>query len=235
MNADLQLSLVAGAIADPARARMLCCLMDGHARTATELATVGEVGASTASSHLARLRQQHLVEVLAQGKHRYFKLASPEVARALEALLVLAGVSAPRFKPSTPQPLRLARRCYDHLAGRLGVLLHEHAHAQAWLSPDDGSAEAGAYALSEAGEQALQALGVDVMAARTKRRRFACACLDWSERKPHLGGALGAAWLQRLCEQDWLQPELDSRGLRLTRKGQTRLAALLDVDARSLQ
>ncbi len=133
-TADNQLARVAGAIAEPARARMLCCLMDGHARTATELAAVAEVAASTASAHLARLKEQRLVDAVAQGKHRYFRLASGEVAAALESLLVVAGVARSSFRPSTPSPLRSARTCYDHMAGAAGVALHDHLRAQGWLT-----------------------------------------------------------------------------------------------------
>ncbi|MDN3922676.1 ArsR/SmtB family transcription factor [Roseateles violae] len=221
MNADAETALarVAALIAEPARARMLCSLLDGHARTATELAAVGEIGASTASAHLAKLLEQGLLDCLAQGKHRYYRLADAEVGRALEALLVVAGVARPPFRPSTPDGLREARRCYDHLAGGWGVRLHDHAQAQGWLDTD--------YGLSEAGAAALQRLGVDVAAARQRRRRLACPCMDWSERRPHLGGALGAAWLEALLRQRWLEPELDSRALRPTPRGRRALAALL--------
>ena len=132
---DFQLARLAGAIAEPARARMLGALMDGHARTATELATVADVAASTASAHLARLKEERLVDLLVQGKHRYFRLANDDVAAALESLMVLAG--APRstaFRPSTPSRLRSARTCYDHMAGTAGVALHDRLHAQGWLS-----------------------------------------------------------------------------------------------------
>ncbi len=134
-TADFQLARLAGAIAEPARARMLGCLMDGHARTATELATVAEVAASTASAHLARLKEERLVELLVQGKHRYFRLASDDVAAALESLMVVAGTPrATEFKPNTPSRLRSARTCYDHMAGTAGVALHDRLHAQGWLS-----------------------------------------------------------------------------------------------------
>ena len=221
MNADAEVSLaqVAALMAEPVRARMLCCLLDGHARTATELAAVGEIGASTASAHLSKLLARGLLECLAQGKHRYYRLANAEVARALEALLVVAGVPRQPFKPSTPAGLREARRCYDHLAGSWGVRLHDHAQARGWLAAD--------YGLSAAGERALQALGVDVVAPAQRRRRLACPCMDWSERRPHLGGALGAAWLETLLREGWLEPELDSRALRPTPRGQRRLSALL--------
>lgn len=226
LSADAALAQVAASMAQPARTRMLCCLMDGHARTATELAAVGEVAASTASAHLARLSGLGLVACQAQGKHRYYRLASAEVGLALESLLVLAGRPRARFVPSTPEPLRAARRCYDHLAGHWGVCLHDHALRRAWVAPLP--AEPRGYALTAAGAAALQQLGVDVAAARAaKRRRLACACMDWSERRPHLGGALGAAWLQALLDQDWLRTELDSRALRPTARGTQRLNQLL--------
>lgn len=219
LSADQSLARVAALMADPARSRMLCCLLDGHARTATELAAVGEIGASTASAHLAKLSAQGLLECLAQGKHRYYRLAGSEVGQALEAMLVLAGVRAAPFKPSTPEGLREARRCYDHLAGDWGVRLHDHAQGQGWLDPD--------YGLSEAGRAGLLGLGIDVDAAAQRRRRLACPCMDWSERRPHLGGALGAAWLDALLQQGWLRPELDSRALQPTPVGRRRLAKLL--------
>ena len=116
-DADADVSAVAAAIAEPARTRMLYCLMDGHARTSTELAVVAGVSPSTASVHLARLLEQRLVQVLAQGKHRYYSLQGPSVAAALEALMVVAGGARERFVPNTPTRLRNARTCYDHMAG----------------------------------------------------------------------------------------------------------------------
>jgi len=223
-TADSQLARLAGAIAEPARARMLCCLLDGHARTATELAAVAEVAASTASAHLARLKAQRLVEVLAQGKHRYFRLAGPEVAAALEGLLVVAGVPRSSFKPNTPSPLRAARTCYDHMAGTAGVAMHDRLHAEGWL--EASSADAQAYELTPDGEAALQALGLDLQSARARRRRFACACLDWSERRPHLGGALGAAMLQLSLRRGWVRQDLDSRALALTPRARREVPVL---------
>ncbi|PIF75431.1 ArsR family transcriptional regulator [Variovorax sp. 54] len=222
---DLQLARLAGAIAEPARARMLNCLMDGHARTATELATVAEVAASTASAHLARLKEERLVEVLVQGKHRYFRLASDDVAAALESLMVVAGAPRPTaaaFQPNTPSRLRSARTCYDHMAGTAGVALHDRLHAQGWLS----GLESGSYELTPDGAIALESLGVEVDAVRRSRRRFACACLDWSERRPHLGGALGAAWLQLSLRRGWVRQELDGRALTLTPKAQREMPEL---------
>ncbi|WP_215405674.1 ArsR family transcriptional regulator [Janthinobacterium sp. JC611] len=219
-SADMGLAQLAGAIAEPARARMLCSLLDGHARTATELAALAEVGASTASAHLSRLREDGLLSMLAQGKHRYYRLASAEVGQALEALLVVAGVAATPFTPTTPDRLRHARTCYDHMAGSVAVTLHDQLRAQGWLL-DDGDD----YRLSEAGAAGMAALGIDVPPLRRQRRRFACACLDWSERRAHLGGALEAALLQLALRQRWAERELDSRALRLTPAGEQRLLA----------
>jgi len=214
-DTDGRLARIAGAIAEPARSRMLCSLMDGRARTATELATLAEVAPSTASVHLARLRDDGLLSQVAQGKHRYFRLASDDVAAALEGLMFIAGAAPSPFAPNTPSRLRVARTCYDHVAGALGVQLHDRLHAQGWLSGLDS----GAYQLSEAGALALQTLGLDIDALRQRRRRFACPCLDWSERRNHLGGALGAGWLALSLRRGWLRQGLDDRALAITPKG----------------
>ncbi|MFZ6654708.1 ArsR/SmtB family transcription factor [Undibacterium sp. TJN19] len=215
--ADTQLARLAGAIAEPARARMLCSLMDGRARTSTELATVAEVGTSTASVHLGKLLELHLVNVVAQGKHRYYQLASPEVANALESLLLIAGLPRPRFVPTTPDRLRKARTCYDHMAGEVAVGVHDYLLQQAWVKPVNGDDTA--YELTAEGVKALEEMGLDIATIRKTRRRFACSCLDWSERTPHLGGALGAALLNLLLSRAWLERDLDSRALGLTLKG----------------
>ena len=222
-HADLVVSRIAAAIGEPARARMLFCLMDGRARTSTELAVVAEVSPSTASVHLQRLRAQRLVGVLAQGKHRYYSLEGPRVAAALEALSVLAGRSRHPFVPTTPDPLRAARTCYDHIAGTLGVALHDRFAAMRWLAP--GPKDGNAYDLTQAGAKAFEALGIEVEAARALRRRFAFACVDWSERRPHIGGALGAALLQAALKRRWVVQDLDSRALRVTGSGRREMSA----------
>jgi DNA-binding transcriptional ArsR family regulator len=230
--ADQALAEIAQAMAEPARARMLCCLLDGHARTATELAAAAEIGASTASAHLSRLLSAGLLRCEAQGRHRYHRLAGGEVGAALEAMLVLAArqrdQAAPPFEPRTPPELREARRCYDHMAGDWAVRWHEHVLRQGWLSekPD----EPRSYQLSPTGEVALASFGLDVGAALHQRRRFACPCMDWSVRRPHLGGALGAAWLALLERKAWVEGELDSRALRITPRGRAGLRRLLGED-----
>ncbi|TRX76736.1 ArsR/SmtB family transcription factor [Pseudomonas mangiferae] len=223
---DDSVSRVAAAIAEPARTRMLCALMDGHARTSTELAALAEVSASTASAHLARLRDAGLVHLHVQGRHRYYRLAGRPVAQALEALMVIGQQPAPRFQPSTPGRLQYARTCYDHMAGTLAVALHDHFLAHGWLLAAEDTAD---YRLSEAGERAFGRLGLPLDALRARRRRFACPCLDWSARRPHLAGALGAALLDMALKHGWLTQDLDSRALALRPAGRKALGQRFGV------
>lgn len=220
---DSQVSGIAASIGEPARARMLYCLLDGHARTSTELGIVAEVGPSTASVHLARLKEFHLVTVHAQGKHRYYSLKDEQVAHALEALSVVAGGRSGTFVPNTPNRLRAARTCYDHMAGEIAVALHDRLQALGWLR--DGR-QSDQYELSEQGIEGLGRLGIDIQEIRSLRRRFAYACLDWSERRPHVGGALGAALLQLALRRRWVRQEVDGRALVLTDLGRREMAAL---------
>jgi DNA-binding transcriptional ArsR family regulator len=207
--------------------------MDGRARTSTELAMVAEVGPPTASVHLNRLKGERLVKVVVQGKHRYYSLDGPNVASALEGLSVLAGDSSDTFEPSTPRQLRVARTCYDHLAGTVGVSLHDRFKAVRWLTGglkrddgDDGkNNNDNAYDLTDLGTKAMERLGIDVGETRTLRRRFACPCLDWSERRPHIGGALGAALLKVVLKRRWVVPDLDSRALNVTSCGRREMLA----------
>jgi DNA-binding transcriptional ArsR family regulator len=216
-DADAAVSRIAAAIGEPARVRMLYCLMDGHARTSTELAVVAEVSPSTASVHLNRLKIEGLVKLSVQGKHRFYSLGGSNVASALEGLSVLAGVPRDKFVPSTPSRLRAARTCYDHIAGILGVSLHDSFRTLGWLS--EGSGAEDAYDLTADGEKAFRSLGIDVEATRALRRRFAYACLDWSERRPHVGGAAGAALLNLALKRKWVMQDLDSRALTVTAFG----------------
>lgn len=209
---EAAVSRIAAAIGEPARARMLYSLIDGRARTGTELALVGGVSPSTASVHLNRLKTECLVKVFVQGKHRYYSLDGPQVAGALESLSVLAGRPSTQFVPKTPGHLRAARTCYDHIAGTLGVLLHDRFTATGWLTPAP-DATGKSYDLSPEGARAFQALGIDGPALRSLRRRFAYPCLDWSERRPHLGGSLAAALLSVAFKKKWVVQELDTRAL----------------------
>ena len=220
---DVAVSRIAASIGEPARARMLYCLADGRARTSTELGVVGGVSASTASVHLNRLKAERLVNVFAQGKHRYYSLSGTSVADALEALSVVAGHSPGAFVPTTPSRLRAARTCYDHMAGSVAVRLYDRFIALKWLTPD--AAGGHAYDLTSAGLKACAAVGIDVDATRTRRRRFAVACVDWSERRPHLGGALGAALLKIALKKRWVVQDLDSRALSVTAAGRRDMRA----------
>jgi DNA-binding transcriptional ArsR family regulator len=218
---DESVSGIAAAIGEPARARMLCCLLDGRARTSTELAILAEVSPSTASVHLNKLKAERLVGVTAQGKHRYYRLAGPEVAQVLEGLSVLAGAPGAGFAPNTPNRLRAARTCYDHMAGALAVALHDRFEALQYLSAGIDNS----YALTAKGTKAFETLGIDVEATQALRRRFAFGCVDWSERRPHMGGALGAALLHAALKRRWVVRDLDSRALSLTAQGRRELAA----------
>nr|WP_314861622.1 helix-turn-helix domain-containing protein [uncultured Undibacterium sp.] len=224
MSADdinIQLAKIAAAIAEPARATMLCALMDGRARTSTELAMLAEISPSTASVHLGKLRDQSLVQVLAQGKHRYYQLAGGQVAVALESLMAIAGRMLPNFTPSTPERLRQARTCYDHMAGEYAVAIHDYLLRNTYLIAQQDPTT---YELSADGEQLFISIGIELEAMKKGRRRFACACVDWSERRPHIGGAVGAALLRHFVQHGWVETDLDSRALRLTPKGRRQFA-----------
>ncbi|ETK32689.1 ArsR/SmtB family transcription factor [Microbispora sp. ATCC PTA-5024] len=222
---DADVAPVAALIADPARAAMLTALLDGRALAAGELARLAGVSAPTASSHLARLLDGGLVTVVSQGRHRYYRLAGPDVAAVLEVLARVSDRPAVRSLRQSRQArlLREARTCYDHLAGRVGVEIYDALVREGRLLDE----EEGARRITDAGAAALAGLGVDVEAARLSRRRFAPGCLDWLERRPHLGGALGAALLERLLDARWLVRGSARRALRLTEAGRDGLAATL--------
>jgi DNA-binding transcriptional ArsR family regulator len=218
-------SRIAAAIGEPARARMLYALLDNRARTSTELAMIGGVNPSTASTHLTRLKAERLVRVVVQGKHRYYSLAGADVARVLEGLNVLAGGTRPNFVPNTPNKLRTARTCYDHLAGALGVQLFDRWTAMGLITVEsDGSCE-----LTAKGAKVFESLGMDIADARASRRRFAFACLDWSERRSHLGGAVGAAFLAVALKRKWLSHVRDSRALVVTTPGAREFASRFGI------
>jgi len=225
---DLSLSRIAAAIGEPARVRMLYSLTDGHARTSTELAIIAQVAPSTASAHLACLRAARLIVMARQGKHRYYRLAGTDVAAALEQLNVLAGGLSRRFVPSTPPHLRAARTCYDHIAGRLGVTIHNRFREMGWIVNVRASSDS-PYQLTDKGSAGCESLGIDVTAARALRRKFAYPCLDWSERQPHIGGAFGAALLDLALRSKWVTQDPDGRSLHITRRGQREMPARLGI------
>lgn len=216
------LAEVAALIGDPARANILTVLMDGRAHTATELAHAAGVTAPTTSAHLARLTEGGLLAVERQGRHRYYRLARPAVARAVESLMALAADEAapPRHRPTGPRDagLRFARTCYDHVAGRVGVALLDGLIAGGRVMERDGG-----YAVTHSGEAFFEELGIDLPALRRQRRPLIRPCLDWSERRPHLAGALGAALADRLEALGWLRRAREGRGVALTPPGRRAL------------
>ena len=220
------ISRIAAAIGEPARVRILYSLLDGHARTSTELAAVAEVTPSTTSVHLNRLKAERLVSVVFQGKHRYYSLNGPDVANALEALSLVAGSSRKQFVTTTPGRLVLARTCYDHLAGRLAVSLYDRFRESGWLTIADGNS----CDLTNEGTVAFEKLGLDLRETRSSRRRFAYECLDWSERRPHLAGALGAALLKVALKKKWVEQDLDSRALEITNLGRRDLNTRFGIE-----
>lgn len=192
---------VAALIGDPARANMLSSLMDGRALTASELAEVAGVALSTASEHLTKLCGAGLLQVEKQGRHRYFRLSGPDVAAVLESLMGLAqrtGAVRVRTGPKN-DALRAARVCYDHLAGDAGVELLDSLLQGGALIGDARPR------VSNDGRKSFEAFGIDIASLQVKRRPVCLPCLDWSERRHHLGGGLGAAILTRSIELDLLK------------------------------
>lgn len=220
MLADANVAPVAALLGDETRARMIQALHDGRALPAGELARHARVAASTASEHLARLVGGGLLAVERTGRHRYFRLAGPEVAHAIEALAALAPPGRPRTlrEATIGDALTEARTCYDHLAGRLGVALTE-ALVQRGAIVDQGDA----FTLGPRADEVLAMIGIDAL---PKRRPPVLRCLDWSERRPHLAGALGAALCARALAAGWVEPLPTSRAVRVTPAGRTAFASL---------
>ena len=206
----------AALMGDPSRANMLAELMDGRARTATELGIAAGVAPSTASGHLAKLVEGRLISVLSSGRHRYFRLTSPAVARALETLMGLAIDGPPRYRPKSrcDEAMARARTCYDHLAGKLGVALAETltARNQVILNEEGGL-------VTDNGRVFLSGLGVR-LDGRSGRRPLCRACLDWTERRWHIGGAIGAAIADRCFELGWVEQQKHNRSVMITPSGE---------------
>jgi DNA-binding transcriptional ArsR family regulator len=224
---DVDLAAGASAIADPARAAMLDALLDGVPRSAGALAREAGVAPSTASHHLGRLLDAGLVTVAPDGRRRAFRLARPEVAHALEALALVSPRRRPRTlrRATRAEAERAARTCYDHLAGALGVAVCDALLAAGAISPDGERA----YALSPTAGDTFAAIGVTPPAPA--RRAYAIRCLDWSERRPHLAGALGAAVADAMLDRRWVARVKGSRALVVTDAGRAGLRAGLGVEA----
>jgi DNA-binding transcriptional ArsR family regulator len=228
MSETNRLAEVAALIGDPARANMLTALLDGRALTAKELSFAARVSPPTTSGHLAKLTEAGLLHAERQGRHRYFRLASPLVGQLMEAVMAFAGPEQPRRSTwRGGEALRTARTCYDHLAGRLAVALADSliAHGHLALTGDGGEVTASGHAL-------LHAFGAEPPAGR---RLFCRPCLDWSERRPHIAGRLGAAIATRCFELGWIGRLRDTRALHITPAGRAGFAERFGVELAALE
>jgi DNA-binding transcriptional ArsR family regulator len=220
MDETPDIASIAVLIGDPTRAKLLMALIGGRALTATELAGVTGVTKQTISAHLSRLLAAHLIVVQSQGRHRYFRLAGRDVARLLEHLMSVAsrdGVARVRTGPRA-SALRVARVCYDHLAGEVAVRIFDSFEQQHFFRYAEGGVQ-----LSMRGAESIAAFGIDVAALSQQRRALCLTCLDWSERRHHLAGALGAALLNRFFEMDWARRLKNSRVVTFSALGQLEL------------
>jgi len=227
----ITLAEIAALMGDVARANILSSLMDGRALTASELAWHSGVSAQTTSGHLAKLSEANLIAMTKQGRHRYYRLASPEVAQAIEALMAVASFGPKRHRPVGPrdEALRRARTCYDHLAGRLGIAIADALTAQEHLVLSDSAG-----ALTGKGRRFLCTFGIELEDEGkdgSRHKRAICkTCLDWSERRPHLAGRLGAALCTRMFDLGWVERIRDSRALAITTAGQDGLKATFGIE-----
>ncbi|HEX3873231.1 MAG TPA: metalloregulator ArsR/SmtB family transcription factor [Solirubrobacteraceae bacterium] len=227
MLADADLAKVAALIGDPCRAAFLLALTGGDELSAGELAGRAGASSSLASGHLARLLDGGLVAAERRGRHRYYRLAGPDVARAIEGLMTIApNRPATNLRESTRgEAIRRARTCYDHLAGRLGVGLTEAlARDGVLVTGDDG------WRLSGAGRDRLEAFGLDLDGLDRRRRTLIRPCLDWTERRPHLAGGLGAALAARILELGWVERLPETRALLITTDGAGQMLAEFAVE-----
>jgi len=225
---EANVALPAALIGDPVRAAMLLALYDGRALPATQLAWTAGVSPQAASNHLAKLAEGGLVVVTRQGRHRYYRLAGPDVAQALEALSRLTPTLKALDAPLSPKARRLreARTCYDHLAGRLGVALADALEREGLIAAE----EAERYRLTPAGEARLAGLGVDLSGVRPGPRGLARPCLDWTERRRHLAGPLAARLLTRFFELGWLERGQENRAAVLTSTGRAGLREAFGIE-----
>ena len=207
---------VAALVGDPARANILCALLGGRALTAGELAFAAGVSPQTTSGHLGKLSAARLVVLMRQGRHRYYRLAGPHVGHMLESIMNVALIGPPRFQPKSKldEQMRHARTCYDHIAGVLGVGLAERLIERDFVILSDEAGE-----VTESGAEFLSKFGVDLSGAQARRRIFCRPCLDWTERRLHIGGAVGAALAARCFELEWIERVRDSRALAITPAG----------------
>ncbi len=227
METDPDISCVAALLAEPARVKIINSLLDGRALPATELAFSANISPQTASNHLFKLLESQLVEVETQGRHRYYRLSSPEVAEAIEALARILPKARKKTAKESPeqQALRFARHCYNHLAGTLAVEIAEKLLERRILMSHAGKF----YHVTAQGVSWFSELGIEVDSLGSNRSGLAKKCLDWTERRYHLAGPLGTSLFKRFVSLNWITKRRDSRCMRLTAKGRTGLERLLAI------
>ena len=218
----------AALVGDPARATMLSALLDGRALTASELASAARITPQTASSHLAKMTEAGLLAVTREGRHRHFRLASPTVAAMIDAIVAVALAKRPRYRPLSREARALgaARICYGHLAGRLSVALTDSLASRKYVVLDDDTAE-----ITARGVRFLTEFGIELPALRASRRRVCRLCLDWTERRPHIAGAVGAAITNRCFELGWMERMKRSQAVVVTQRGRRGFQQTFGVDA----
>src|ERR1041384_2345304 len=230
MRGEPNIAAVAALNGDPARAAILLALADGRALPAGELATFAGLSSSAASAHFRKLLDGRLLTLERQGRHRYYRFAGPGVAAALEGLALIAAqqpTGSVILRSPQAQALRYARSCYDHLAGELGVDIAYAMRDRGLIAPVEASKGVD---VTEAGVAWFDAVfGIDLSKLRPGRHGLACKCLDWTERRHHLAGPLGARLFQRCCDLGWLTRSAHSRAVRLTPKGRNGLRAQLGI------
>jgi DNA-binding transcriptional ArsR family regulator len=222
MLADADLAAVGRALGDTHRARFVLALLGGEELPAGELASRAAISSSLTSAHLAKLLQSGLVSARKQGRQRYYRLASPQIARAVEALLTVAppATASGLTEATRGKALRRARTCYDHVAGQLGVALVDAFEQDELVSPSESG-----WSLTVHGQRRLGLLGLDAGALGQGRRPLLRPCQDWTERRPHMAGALGQALASRLLDLRWVLRAPSSRALLITPLGEQRLLA----------
>jgi DNA-binding transcriptional ArsR family regulator len=229
MNTIYPIASVAELIGEPARAAVLVALLDGRSLTAGELALIANVSAQSASAHLSKMVAGGLLKARSSGRHRYYSLAGPDVAHAMEALGAIATLPRPSaaLQSQNDLEIRKARSCYDHLAGRIAVEMVK-ALETAKVIRISGDRD---YELGRNGRSWFSNLGIDTDALQRSRRSFARQCLDWTERRPHLAGALGAELCARTLALGWFATQRNKRALRVTHKGTRELHARFGISA----
>ncbi|NPC91579.1 winged helix-turn-helix transcriptional regulator [Bacillus sp. WMMC1349] len=228
MEFNPTVSKLAVLLSDLSRSRILICLMDGRYHSAGELALAAKIKPQTASFHLKKIAESGIIKVKNEGRHRFYSLKDAESAAILESFLAISPTPAVNSfnQTSSKKTIKLARTCYDHLAGELGVKITRFLiHNKFLLEADEKN-----YLLSEDGKDFFKDFGIEVDEQKNKRRAFARKCLDWTEREYHLAGALGNSIITRMFELQWFQRRKDTRALRLTDKGKCDIHKVFNIN-----